>query len=139
MNQTRTQQTEIDIQNQIANNISYLEFLHAHRTTLESLEVKFSFFSSHIDFDQLDRPDMLRVFKAFPGKWVKSKSFDGDRIHYTLDTPVSGLTVRIWNGEPPAACVIEERTEWVDVPARREKRVIRTIKCPELTSTASPS
>src|SRR5580765_2300195 len=43
MNKTRTQQTEIELQNQIANHISYLEFLHAHRATLESLEVKFSF------------------------------------------------------------------------------------------------
>src|SRR5580765_2988056 len=118
MNKTRIQQTEIELQNQIANHISYLEFLHAHRATLESLEVKFSFFSYHIDFDQLDRPDMLRVFKAFTGKGLKSKSF---------------------NGEPPSACGIEERTEWVDVPARREKRVIRTINCPELSSTASPS
>jgi hypothetical protein len=133
---TRTQQTEIDCQNEVAHNATYIAFIHAHRATLERLDIKFTFFSTYIDFDNLERPALLAVMKAFPGRWLKDKNLSGG-INYTLETPLDGLTVRVYNGEPPPSCVIEERVEWVVVPERMEKRVTRTIKCPEATAASS--
>jgi hypothetical protein len=131
MNKTKIQKSETDLQRTIADTVSYLTFLHEQRPVLESLDLKFTFFSDYIDFDNLERPDLLRVLKAFPGRWIKEPNYCGDGLNYGLTEKVSGLTVRCYNGAPPPSCHIEEHTEWITVPARTEKRVTRKVVCNE--------
>jgi hypothetical protein len=126
-----TQQAEKYLQHTTAETVSYLTFLHEQRPTLESLDIKFNFFSDYVDFDNLSRPDLLCVLKAFPGRWDKTPTYCGDGLNYELTEKVSGLTIRCDNGAPPPSCHIEERTEWITVPARVEKRVTRKVVCTE--------
>jgi hypothetical protein len=109
-----------------------LTFLSQFSDRLTALNLRCTFYDDYLDFDRLERPDVLRVIKAFPGRWNKTSSYDG-RINYTLEEPHAELTLRLWGAEAPDSCVIEERVEYVHVPARTERRVTRTLKCPEPT------
>jgi hypothetical protein len=128
---TPTHQAEINCQNEIARATKHLEFIHTYRDALNALGLKPSFWSDYCDFDNLTRPDLLHVLKAFPGKWDKSLSLSGSGITYTLTEPVLGLTIRCYNGEAPPSCVIEETVEYKTVPARVERIVTRKVKCPD--------
>lgn len=128
---TKTQSSEIRLQHEIATAISQLTFIHANHTKLDALDLPFNFLYDKIDFDDLTRPNLLRVLKAFPGHWIKEPSWSGSGINYTLDAPVSGLTIRCYNGEAPPSCVIEETIEYKEVPAHTERIVTRKVKCPE--------
>lgn len=136
---TNTQRVELQLQREIHNAVTYLEFLHTHRTTLERLDLKPNFFSDYIDFDNLERPALLAVLKAFPGTWNKTPTYCGDGLNYELADKVDGLTVRCYNGAPPPSCHIEERVEWVEVPAKLEKRVTRKVVCAEPLSDSAPA
>jgi hypothetical protein len=96
-----TKHAELRIQHEIANQTRCLEFIHTNRATLEALDLKFMFFSDYIDFDNLDHSDVIRVIKAFPGTWNKYYPSDNGGITYALAEPVTGFTVRCYNGTPP--------------------------------------
>ena len=120
------------IDNEIATLELHREFINANRDKLEALNLKLDAYTHYVDFNSLDRPDVLRVIKAFPGRWEKSQGYDG-RLNYTRIEPEGELTLRLWGAEAPDCCHIEERVEYVEVPARVEKRVTRVVKCPEPT------
>lgn len=126
---TETQKEEIRLQQSIHRWITQLEFIHANRERLEALNLPFNIFGACCDFDNLERPGLLVVFKAFPGTWTKTLTYDNSGITYTLAEPVSGLTIRCYNGEAPPACKIEETVEYVTVPERVVRKVHRKIIC----------
>ena len=124
---------ETNLRNQQRDVSRALRFIEDHRETLVKLNLRPSIFTSYdgvsyVDFDRLERPDVLRVIKAFPGKWSKSPGWDGG-LNYTNDKPVDGCKVRCYNGEPPAGCKIVETVTYNRVPARRERVVTRTVVC----------
>ena len=106
-----------------------VKFIRKHRRVITKLGVSPSLCYDNLDFDNLSRPQVLEVIKAFPGKWVKDNHCAGDRINYVLETPVDGLTLRIYGGEAPPSCEIVEKVEYVRVPAHTERRVTRTLRC----------
>jgi hypothetical protein len=129
--QTASEKAEFRAQREIYRATTALEFIHAHRAVIDEIGVIPSVLGNFIDFDALTRPQLLTLIKRFPGKWYKKPGYDGGLI-YTLDKPVlPDMQLRIYNGEPPAACVVEETVEYVEVPAHTERRVTRTVKCPE--------
>jgi hypothetical protein len=130
-NRTKTQSAEIELQHSMARWVTQLEFIHRNRNKLESLDLRFGIFGEYVDFDNLQRPELLAVIKAFPGTWNKHPTYDNTGITYTLAEPVCGLTIRCYNGEAPPSCVIEETVEYVTVPERIERKVTRKVKCPE--------
>jgi hypothetical protein len=132
MKQTTTQEAETRYQREIGRYIDALTFIQANREILESLNLKFSIWYGSVDFVTLSHPDVIRVIKAFPGRWDKKPSWSGEGIDYTLINE-DGLTIRCYNGEPPAACKIEETITYELVPARVERKVTRKLICPETT------
>jgi len=135
-NLTPIQRTERRLQNEMAQLVAQLEFLQTHRELLESLAIQPTFCLDFVDFDNLKRPDMLRVLKIFPGKWDKSPGYNGG-LHYIRRERVGGFQIRIYNGEPPTSCVIEEKVEYIHVPAKVERVVTRVVRCPEPTAPAN--
>jgi hypothetical protein len=114
---------------------AYLQFLEDHYDTLTALDIRPSFFMDTVDFNNLTRPEVVKVIKAFPGKWAKTPSYHGDGITYTLNRTVSNLSMRIYNGEPPASCKIVETVEYQVIPERVERIVHRKVVCPETTAS----
>ena len=132
---TTSQKAELQVQRDIYRATSNLEFIQTHRATIDRIGKAPYLCGDCFDFDGLNRPQVLEVIKAFPGKYDKTNGYDGG-ITYTSRNTIDGQHyIRIYNGEAPAACVIEERIEYVEVPARTERRVTRTLKCPDATST----
>jgi hypothetical protein len=123
---------EVYLQRQVADATSGLEFVQTNRRTLEKLGLKFSLFGTFLDFDHLQRPDVLRVIKAFGGRWSKQPGYDGG-LNYTRDETVTGRRVRVYNGEPPPSCKIVEKVKYVKVPAKRERVVTRYVVCSDGT------
>jgi hypothetical protein len=125
---TPLRKLEIYQQNNIRTAVTALEFIHTHREKLEKLNLTFSNYSNYVDFDQLSRPDLLKVLRAFGGKWNKSPGYNGG-LTYTRQEQLDGLTIRCYNGEPPPSCKIVETVRWIKVPAKREKVVTREVVC----------
>lgn len=91
--------------------------------TLEAGELPDDFpapeiFGDVVDFNRLNRDQILQVIAAIPGKWDKTPSTIEGKLNYI--TYFNGLQIRIWAGDPPASCTLIE--ELVEVPARIEKR-----------------
>jgi hypothetical protein len=85
-----------------------LEFIRDNQITFETLNLPISPCDGGIDFDNLQRPDVLRVIKAFPGCWEKSINYEGG-LNYTRLDGIGGITLRLWGAEaPPDSCKIEE-------------------------------
>ena len=133
-----TKEVEKYNQREIARAIGNLTFIHENRETLEVLNLNFNMWAGHVDFDNLDRPDLLRVLKAFPGTWEKTINFSHTGINYTRKQLVTRFIMRCYNGLPPPSCKIEEITEFVLVPERYEKVVTRKIVCPEVQAQSEP-
>jgi hypothetical protein len=111
---------------------STLEFLQTYSTQINRIGKAPYLCGDFMDFDGLTRPQVLEVIRAFPGKYDKTPGYDGGLVYTSRETVLDGkFQVRIYNGEPPASCKIEETIEYVDVPARTERRVTRTVVCPE--------
>ena len=125
----------------IADLTTYQLWMRKHTETLTHLrtyDIIVSFWANHADFNYLTHPQVIELMKAFPGHYNKSLSFEKDKLNYTLDTPVDGLTIRAYSGEPPAACKIEEHIEYIEVPAHTERKVTRKVICPD-TNSAQPT
>jgi hypothetical protein len=114
-----------------------IHFINTHYATFTVLNLPVSSYTNYIDFDNLERPDVLRVIKAFPGRWEKTNSFDA-KLNYTRANELDEeVTLRCWGAEAPDCCTIEETVEYVEVPARTERRVTRTLKCPDPSAPAT--
>lgn len=130
-NTSVTTTLEVELQHSIARHVTALEFLQANREKLDKLNLRFNHpYGNYVDFDGLQRPDVLAVLKAFAGKWDKSPGYNGG-ITYTSQHKVNGMVVRCYNGEPPPSCKIVETVTYKKVPARRERIVTRTVVCSE--------
>lgn len=126
---TPTVKLEIYYQHEIARSIDTLAFIQQNRELLEKAgDNRPSLWASYVDFDGLKRPDVLKLLKAFGGKWDKSPSYDGGHLTYTRREQINGRTFRL-SGEPPSSCKIEETVTYVKVKAHRERVVTRKIVC----------
>jgi hypothetical protein len=84
------------------------------------------FYDKQIDFDRLTHEQVISVIKALGGKWDKTPDDVGDRINY--QTTINGITIRMWQGEPPPNCKIVEYCE--EVPAQPARMVTkRKLQC----------
>ena len=102
------------IEDEIATLTLHLDFVTANRERLEALNIRLNYYSTFVDFERLERPDVLRVIKAFPGHWENPKL---RREVITLVEPEGELTLRLWV-RAPDCCHIED-VEYVEVPADR--------------------
>jgi len=119
---------EVHHQHEIARSVAALGFIQANKEILEKLNLKFSVYGDMVDFDNLQRPDVVRVLKAFGGHWVKAPSLSGG-IHYTNKVKHDGFEVRCYNGEPPPSCKIVEKITYKRIRAHKERIVTRTVVC----------
>lgn len=115
-----------------------IKYLIANRTKLEALPG--GAYCGHdpkkgvprIDFDNLTHSQVVQVVRAFGGKWDKTVAdSDKSRVDYQTREPVSGVTIRCWQGEPPPSCKIVEVEEEIPatvVPARKVK--VKKMVCP---------
>jgi hypothetical protein len=113
-------------------------FILRHSDLLESLPES-SLCGNQIDFDNLDREEVVTILKAFPGKWDKNLSRANEtRIDYT--TIFEGVALRIWMGEPPPSCrIVEEEIEVEEeiIPAHTEKKTRLVCGEPAKTEVAT--
>lgn len=90
-----------------------------------------SFYGWSLEFDYLSHEKVMMVVKAFPGRWAKELSYNGDKIDYSIK--FDGMDVKCCAGEPPPSCRIIE--EEIEVPAT--KRKVRRLEChPDIISPA---
>jgi hypothetical protein len=82
----KVQEIEIRYQRELGRCIEALTFIQENRAALDALDLKFNIWYGTIDFEHLQHPDVVRVIKAFPGKWKKEVTYAGDGIDYTLQT-----------------------------------------------------
>ncbi len=80
---------------------------------------------SNIDFDNLPHKEVIKVVRAFGGKWKKipSPSKVG-RIDY--EATIDGVAIRCWQGEPPPSCKLIEVEEHIPeqvIPAHTVKKL----------------
>lgn len=88
---------------------------------LDALELDASFWSGRsLDFDRLSHDEVIAVIGAMGGKWNKTPGEDA-AIHY--ETEKNGITIRMWNGQPPPNCKIVEVLE--TIPAVPERVVTK--------------
>jgi len=72
---------------------------------------------------------IIAIIRIIGGKWNKTVA-DGDKITYTREEQINGITIQCYKGEPPPSCRIEEIEE--DVPAQPAgKRIVRKLVCKE--------
>lgn len=105
----KTQENIDFLTRQIRSLAKRVRFLRKHRVLFESLP-ETGPCNAGIDFDHLPHKDVIRVIRAFGGKWKKTPV---DHTRITYETEVDGLTVRCWQGEPPPNCKIVEYEELV--------------------------
>lgn len=87
--------------------------------------------STQLDFDGLSHAEVVKVIRAFGGKWSKTPS-DNATVDYLAT--VDGFTIRCWQGKPPPNCKIVE--EDVLIPAQPERMgKIRKLVCKESKAT----
>lgn len=87
---------------------------------------EYSIYDFGIDFDNLPHSDVMKVVKAFPGKWEKKLSpLSGvPRIDYEITD--EGFKIRCWKGEPPPSCKLVKKTVQVPeqiIPAHEQETV----------------
>jgi hypothetical protein len=133
MNTTELTKLEVYYQHEIGRNIDSLRYIQQNRELLEKAGIKPCFWSNYVDFDGVQRPDVLKILRVFGGKWDKTPSYDGGYLTYTRRGQIGGRTVRI-SGEPPASCKIVEKVTYKRIPARRERVVTRTVVCSDGTT-----
>jgi len=109
---------------EIATRESLKQFIIWHAARFHGLPEP-HIYHHQIDFDNCDREQIVRVVKAFPGRWDKSPNpSQQTRIDY--ETEFDGVKIRLWQGEPPPSCkLVEEEIEVPEtiVPAHKVKRV----------------
>ena len=125
---TQLEKLEVYYQQDIGRSIDALAFIQQHRALLERANVKPCIWGKYVDYDGLNRPQILQLLRTFGGKWDKSAAYSDGHLRYTKRETVDGRTIRV-SGEPPASCKVVETVKWVKVPARREKQVTRTVVC----------
>jgi len=107
-----------------------VRWVRKHAQLLSALpDVNFVVFGNRLDFDNLSHADIIKVIRAFGGKWQKSESAGGiDKVDYKGE--FDGKMVRFWAGEPPPSCRIVEVEEDVPeqvIPAHKKK--VRKLIC----------
>ena len=127
---TPLEKLEIYYQHEIGRATQVLAFIQGNRELLEKAgNTRPCIWSNYVDYDALSRPDVLKLLKAFGGKWDKEvPTYAEGQLRYTRREPIDGRTIRL-SGEPPASCKIVETVKWVKIPARREKQVTRKVIC----------
>lgn len=84
-------------------------------------DVGISVCNEYIDFDGPTRAQVVKLITHLKtGKWNKEPGYSGDRIHYTNDTFIPGVKLRLCNAKAPASCRLVE--EEVIIPARPERK-----------------
>lgn len=99
-----------------------IRWLRKHQVKLEALPTSVTCGSEKVDFENLSHADVIKVIRAFGGKWKKEPIGD-NQINYVTD--IDGLLVRCWRGEPPPNCRVIEVEEMIPervIPAQVIKR-----------------
>lgn len=97
---------------QVNGRLEAVEFLLQNEDKFENLPYV-SLAGSHLDFDNLEHPEIIAVLRTLGGKWKKSKASTEGRIDYERKVG-RFMTIRCWNGKPPPSCRMVEVE--VDVP-----------------------
>ena len=110
-----------------------IAFLTLKENALESLPpAEFYDFNKSLDFNFLSHDQVIQVVKAIGGKWKKEPK--DDKVNYT--TEKDGITIRIYQGEPPPNCRIVQ--EEYEVPAQPAFKAMRSkLVCKETVTPES--
>lgn len=73
-----------------------------------------SIFNEQLDFDSLNREELLLVLKAFPGKWRKTPN--GDKVDYAIT--MEEVDIRCYQADAPPSCKLVKK--YRTVPAVEE-------------------
>lgn len=115
-----------------------LSFIAANKDILER-EVEegerghWSLFGESLDLNFPSRDLCMTVLRHFGGKW--DKDYQNEKINYSRE--IDGVTVRIYNVDPPQNCKIVEET--IDVPEQvvaAHKKTVRKLVCKETVTVA---
>ena len=81
-----------------------------------------------VDFDNLEHKDVIKVVKAFGGKWKKTANSQSGKVDYS--TEINGTIIRCWAAQAPPSCKLIEVEEHVPeqvIPAHTVKKYV--MKC----------
>lgn len=101
-------------------------WMEEHGDKLEGIEC--DHYGSFLNVKTPTREVLMRVLKAFPGKWKKSVNTEGKgTLDYSLFSE-GNLVINCVSAPPPPSCQIVE--EMVDIPAQPARRELRkVVKC----------
>lgn len=132
-------QSVMDLCKEIAKRRERVRWILTHHEKISELQVEgFGSMSggggvAPVDFDDLPHKDVIKVIRAFGGKWKKSPSMSkANAIDY--ETEVEGVRIRCWQSGPPPSCKLIEVEEHVPeqvIPAHTRK-VVKMSCHPEL-------
>lgn len=101
------------------------KWIEAHFDKIEGLDINHC--GSFLQIQTPTRQDLMRVLKAFPGKWDKSVGEKDATLDYTLHRD-GEPDIYCKSAPPPPSCQIVE--EVVDIPAQPARRELRkVVKC----------
>ncbi len=113
-------QTQIDTSKENLRDLERIRSFVVRQPITEELPAAY-LFGDTLDFDNLSHGDIIKVIKAFPGRWLKEPAVESAKINYSVT--IDGIKIRCYSGEPPANCKIVE--EQVVIPAQPERTEIR--------------
>lgn len=109
-----------------------IKWMEANREFLESRSDWDSFGTKNIDFNGLPHKEIVKVIRAFGGKWTKEPM--GERVNYRSDNS-EGVSIRCYMGEPPPSCKIVEVVEYVPAVPATVRKVRKMVCQPGLSAT----
>jgi hypothetical protein len=122
-----------ELRTQVKELIARIEWLETNKAKLETINAtRVTGYSNLMDFDHLPHAEVIKVIRAFGGKWTKTPA-DNNTIHYETTLP-DGKRIRCFQGQPPPSCRIievEEHVPAVTLPATTRK-VKKMICSPEM-------
>lgn len=116
------------LRQEIRDRVDRLTWLKRNQSKLVDLPpVSTSCPTGIVDFDNLEHKDVVKVIRAFGGKWKKTPASD-NTINY--EGEFAGVKIRCYAGQPPPSCKIIEVEEHVPeqiIPASVRK--VRKMVC----------
>lgn len=101
-----------------------IRWLRSRKAILERIEVDPDsiqvYGESNLDFNNLSHQDVIKVVRAFGGKW-KKVPHGNDRVDYQQE--IDGVRVRCYAGAPPPNCRIVEVEEVIPARVIPEQRI----------------
>jgi len=109
---------------QIRTMANTVRWLRSRKRVLENLEANSEslqvYGESNVDFNHLTHAEVIKVVRAFGGKWKKTPVGNG-LVDY--ETNIDGVRVRCYGGKPPPNCRIVEVEEVIPARVIPEQRI----------------